>query len=205
MVAKGEEIGIAGIAGDDQVGLRCGREGQHRVVRGIAADRCRQRRRIDDLGQPPQCTKRLLGIGLERARITWNFGRFRTSASSASNAGLLIRVSGRREPAPSARAVSRAKTSPTAAHCCQRPPARRRRPARTAFTSRSISSIDIGSMPASATRSAIPRSASAACRRLIASVSSRSSASDVNSPASRAARAGASTAQSEPWSYSLRG
>jgi hypothetical protein len=32
-------------------------------------------------------------------------------------------------------------------HWYQRPPARRRRSARTAFTSRSISSIDIGSMP----------------------------------------------------------
>jgi hypothetical protein len=33
------------------------------------------------------------GSVLERARINWNFGRFMTSASSASKAGLLIRVS----------------------------------------------------------------------------------------------------------------
>ena len=68
----------------------------------------------------------------------------------------------------------------------------RRRSARAAFTSLSISPIDIGSIPASATRSAIAKSASAARRRLIASVSSRSSAYDVRSPASRAERAVAS-------------
>ena len=62
MVAKGEEIGIAGIAGDNQVGLRSGREGQHCVIRGIAADWCRQRRR-DRRSRPTASThKRLLGI-----------------------------------------------------------------------------------------------------------------------------------------------
>jgi hypothetical protein len=85
-------------------------------------------------------------------------------------------------------------------HTGQRPPARRQRSPRTVFTSRSISSIDIGSMPASATRSAIAKSASAACRRLITSVSSRSSASDANSPELRAAAPSRRTAQSEPWS-----
>ena len=95
-------------------------------------------------------------------------------------------------------------TSRRAAQWCQRPPARRRRSARTALTSRSISSTDIGSMRAAATRSAIAKSASAACRRLIASVSGRSSASDVKGPASRAALAVASAARSEPSSCSLR-
>jgi hypothetical protein len=76
--------------------------------------------------------------------------------------------------------------SRTTAYWCQGPPARHRRSARTAFTSRSTSFIEIGSMPASSTRSAIARSASAGCRRLIASVSSRSSASDVRSSAARA-------------------
>ena len=46
MAAEDEEIGIAG---DDQIGLRRGCEGQYLVVRGIAADRDRQWRRIDDL------------------------------------------------------------------------------------------------------------------------------------------------------------
>jgi hypothetical protein len=90
MAAEGEEVGIAG---DDQVGSRCGREGEHRVVRGIAADWCRQRRRIDDLGKPPQFAKRPLGIGFGAGQDHWNFGRFMTSASSAGNAGLMIRVS----------------------------------------------------------------------------------------------------------------
>jgi len=52
-----------------------------------------------------------------------------------------------------------------------------------------ISSIDIGSMPAAATRSAMLSSESAACRRRNASVSSRSSDCGVSRPASLAALA----------------
>jgi len=44
----------------------------------LAADAADGFGRIDDLSQPPQFTKRPLGIGLERAKITWNFGRFMT-------------------------------------------------------------------------------------------------------------------------------
>jgi hypothetical protein len=46
IAAKGEEIGIAA---DDQVDLRCGSKREHCVVRRIAADWRRQRRRIDAL------------------------------------------------------------------------------------------------------------------------------------------------------------
>jgi hypothetical protein len=51
-------------AEDEQIGLRCGCESQHRVVRGIAADRCRQRWRVNDLSQAPQLVKCPLGIGI---------------------------------------------------------------------------------------------------------------------------------------------
>ena len=61
MAAKDEQIVITG---DDQIGLRCDRESQHRAVRGIAADRCWQRWRVDDLSQPLQPVEHLLGIGV---------------------------------------------------------------------------------------------------------------------------------------------
>jgi hypothetical protein len=61
MAAEGKQIGITG---DDQIGLRCDCESQHRVVRGIAADRCRQRWRVDDPSQAPQLVERPLGIGV---------------------------------------------------------------------------------------------------------------------------------------------
>ena len=60
---------------------------------------------------------------------------------------------------------------------------------RAAFTSALISSIDIGSIPAAATRSAMDRSESAACLRRNASVKRRSSAWGVSSPASCASLA----------------
>lgn len=122
-----------------------------------------------------------------RARMSSNLSRPMTSANSASKTGLPTSVRGRCARVRASGAALRAKATPQSGCWYQGLPARRLRSARAALTSALISSIDIGGMPAASTRAAIESNESAACWRLSASLSSRSSACGVSSPAARAA------------------
>lgn len=118
------------------------------------------------------------------------------SANSASSTGLLMNVSVPSRTRSSSACGVPCHSRADSTHWYQERlessslACRARRSARAAFTSALTSSIDMGAMPASATRSAMESSASAACRRLMASLSKRAKAWEVKRPAARRLRGG---------------
>jgi hypothetical protein len=140
-----------------------------------------------------------LSLLFVRRRMASNFARPITSARSVSNAGAADQAHSAcahvlpqrmRRPAPQNAGNQHIGVYHRSQEAPPEAGPRCLRSMRAACTSALISSIDIGSMPAAATRSAMDSSESAASRRLSASVNGRSSACGVSRPAARGLRRG---------------
>ena len=188
MDAESEEIGVAR---DDQIGLHGNGARQYRIVIGITADRSRERR-----GATSSARSRISAIIRSGSALDWvsamlNFGRMMIPASSATNSGELTKLS------VPARIRSRRRcgvprqirpdTNTLASMTARTPP-----PFGPVCLHLRIDLFHRHGRNAGRVDALGESKESAACRRRAASVSSRSSASEVRSPASRAAFAVAS-------------